>query len=278
MASWERAKRMFMPDSTNDLVIPLSAPFYAALLTEHASGTWAGSGEPATEVVVGHDLVASLFDQRVGHIIGIVEQQLGEMRSATGEAGSEVVLLVGSFAESPYLSARLGERLAERNVRIAVPRSPALAVLAGAVHYGYDSPVLLTRRAPFSIGIGLALPFRPGRDPEDMRIISDENGELCRDRFATFVASRESVQTGRIVKRTFHPIRGDQTYITFRLLRTADADPQYTTDAGVEVVGTLSIDISDSMHLPINNRTVEVAMHLGQTYIHAEARNVGTGG
>lgn len=274
--AWERAKRSFSPDSAGDLVIPLSAPFYAALVRERASGRWDGTEEPATEVVVSRALIASLFDQRIDETIEAVEQQLKEMRSASGITGGEIALLVGGFAESPYLRARLGERLTDRGVRLLVPEQPSVAVLAGAVHFAYDPSVFLSWRAPFTVGIGIARPFRQGRDPEDKKVIGYNNRELCDGRFDVFVASREAVATDQPVKRDYLPIKDDQTAITLRLYSTPKIDVEYVTEPEVKPLASLHVDLSQSMHSPPEERNVEVAMYLGQTHIRVEARNVRT--
>lgn len=276
MDAWERAKRSFSADSADDLVIPLSAPFYAALVGEKASGRWDGSGEPVTEVVVSHDLVASLFDQRIDETIGCVEQQLQEMRSASGVTGGEVALLVGGFAESPYLRSRLGDRLADRGVRVVVPEQPSIAVLAGAVHFAYNPSVFMTWRAPFTVGIKIALPFRQGHDPESKKVIGNGNRELCDDRFDIFVVNRAAVLTSEPIKRTYWPLKEEQTAITIRLFSTPSKDVEYVTEEGVDPLGSLTVDLPASMGQLAGERAVEVAMHLGQTHIRVEARNIHT--
>ena len=275
MDAWERAKRAFPPDSSADLMIPLSASFYAALLQEQAAGRWDGSGAPATEVVISRDQMASLFDRRIDEIIGCVEQQLREIRSVTGIAGDELALLVGGFADSSYLRARLGEQLAQRGVRIVVPEQPSVAVLAGAVHFAYDPAVFMTWRAPFTVGLMAVLPFRPGHDPEDKRIIGSGNRAYCRDRFAVLVANRQAVPTHKPVTRTLRPIHESQTEVTFQLFRAAGTDAEYITDPGVELLASLRIDLSDLLHLPVEQRTAEVGISFGQTHIRVEARKAG---
>ena len=272
MDAWERAKRAFSPDYTDDLVIPLSAPFYAALIKERVAGRWRGQDEPATEVVVSRQLAASLFDRRINETIGYVEQQLREMRSVSGVTGGEVVLLVGGFAESPYLHAKFTGLLADQSVRVIVPDHPSVAVLAGAVHFAYDPSVFMSWRAPFTVGIGIAQPFREGLDPEDKKIVNSAGQKLCKDRFDIFVANRSAMMTDEPVIRTYRPLKEGQTTLVLPLVSTTRTDPEYVTDPDVEALASLTIDVTKSFHLPLAERRIEVAMYLGQTHVRVEAR------
>lgn len=276
MDAWERAKRAFSPASTGDLVIPLSAPFYAALIREQAAGRWRGAEDPATEIVISHETVAALFDKHVDETIAAVRRNLHEMRALSGKSGDEIILLVGGFAESPYLRARFAELTASWGVRTIIPEQPSVAVLAGAVHFAYDPSVFASWRAPFTLGIGIAQPFEPGVDPESTKTVNHAGDDLCRDRFDVFVVNREALATDKPVTRTYVPISSDQTSILLRLASTTRRDPRYVTEPGVEEVATLTVDLSDTMHLPVEARTVEVAMYFGQTHVRVAARNTVT--
>lgn len=277
MNSWERAKRSFSADSADDVIIHLSGSFFAGLVKEQQTGRWTGTGEPATEVVISHAQVAALFNRHIDEIMKVVERQLAEMRAASGASGGETVLLVGGFAESPYLRARLASSLGDHDVRLVVPQSPAVAVLAGAVHYAYGEASgeseFVSWSAPFTVGIQAALPFRPGVDPESRKKENAAGEERCSGRFDVFFASRAAVAVGEPVRRIYRPMREEQSVITLDLLSTDQADVEYVSDPGVETLATLTVDLSASLHLPIAERRIEVAMYLDQTRIRVEARN-----
>jgi molecular chaperone DnaK (HSP70) len=276
MDSWERAKRAFSADSDEDVVIHLSASFYAGLVREQATGRWAGREEPATEVVVSHALVAALFEQSIDKTMTCIERQLREMRAASGSSGGEVALLVGGFAESPYLRTGLTRRLAAQDVRVLVPAQPAVAVLAGAVHYAYDKSGFKSWRAPFTLGFLAAMPFRPGIDPESRKKINAAGQERCSGRFDIFFANRAEVTPGEPVTRTYTPIKENQKTIKLQLLSADRADVEFSSEPGVETLATLTVDLSTSLNRPVAERQVEVAMYLDQANIKVEARNVET--
>jgi molecular chaperone DnaK (HSP70) len=276
MEAWERAKRSFAPDTADDLVIQLSAPFYRALVAEQRAGRWRGTGEPPTEVVVGRELVAGLFDRSIDETLVHVEQHLSEMRALSGATGGEHALLVGGFAESRYLRARFGEQLAAWDVRVIVPEQPSVAVLAGAVHFAYDPSVFVSWRAPFTLGIEVAMPFEPGVDPEASKRRNYANQDVCLGRFHVFVTNRQSLATDKPVRHRFEPGDENQTDMELIFFATDQKNPRYVTDPGVTKVGWLAVDLRSSMHLPVERRGVEVFMYFGQTHVRAEARNVAT--
>ena len=276
MEAWERAKRGFSLESREELVIPLSAPFYATLLKEQLAGRWRGGEDPATEVVISRELATSLFDKSVDATMTHVTQHLAEMRTISGVTGGEIIVLVGGFAESPYLRATFTERMAGESVRVVIPEQPSVAVLAGAVHFAYDPSVFLSWRAPFTLGIGVAKSFEPGKDPESRKITNFAGRQLCLGRFDIFVANRDALLPDEPVTRTYHPIAEDQTTIELSLLSTARRDPRYADEPGAESVASVTIDLSGTMDVPVEEREVEVAMYFAQTRVRVEARNVHT--
>jgi hypothetical protein len=276
MDGWERAKRSFTPDTRDDLVIPLTAPFYRALEAERKAGRWRGAEDPPTEVVVGRDVVARLFDASIDETLDHVERHLREMRTLSGVTGGEHVLLVGGFAESRYLRARFTRQLADWGVRVVIPEHPSVAVLAGAVHFAYDPSVFISWRAPFTLGVEAALLFEPGVDPKESKTRNHSKVDVCLGRFDIFVANRQALATGKPVTRRYWPVTENQTYIGLNFVTSDRKEPRYVSDSGVTQVASLTIDLSSSMHLPVASRGVEVAMYFGQTHVRAEARNVAT--
>lgn len=274
--AWERAKRAFSP-AYPDLVIPLSAQFYAALMAEQAAGRWRAAGPPPTEVVVSHEKAAGLFDKSTDETMRHVEQVLAEMRSLSGETSGELVLLVGGFAESPYLRAKFSERMASLGIdRVLVPEHPAVAVLAGAVHYAYDPSVFRSWRAPFTLGIATAKPFEPGVDPESGKKEIFDGQQVCVDRFDVFIGNRDELLIDTPVIRSYMPIRENQASAMLRIMSTERTKPRYVTEPGVKQVAEVQIDLSGLTDLPMRKRRVEVAMYFGQTHVRVEARNPAT--
>jgi molecular chaperone DnaK (HSP70) len=278
LAAWERVKRSFSTASTDGLSVPLHAPLYKLLLRDVASRhTGADFPDPPTEVVIGRAEVSALFDRIIGPTLATVDEQLRGMRAASGITGGEVVVLVGGFAESPYLRQQLRSFLIQRDVRLLVPELPSTAVVTGAVHFAYDNSPFLTWRAPFTCGVDIALPFRDGVDPQADRFVNDDGNVFCTNRFDPFIRCREPVETGRAITRQYIASRRDQRVITLDLLTSPNPDVEYATEADVTRAGRLEVDISSSVGRPLSERSVEVTMTLNDTQVFVTARNTATG-
>jgi len=279
MDSWERAKWAFGPGTTDPLVIQLSGSLYRELLRDRMArgATEEELNALDTEIVIGRDEVARLFDTVVDRTIAVVDSRLAELRRVSGKRGGEVAVLVGGFAESPYLRARLGAHLGAHGARLLVPEQPSVAVLAGAVHYAYDRSALRNWRSPLTYGVTAAQDFRPGVDPEHLKLPDADGRLLCNRRFDAFVTSEESVDNGRTVSRVYVPVLADTSVMSLELLTCPRPGVQYVDDQDVTVVANLRLDLTSCMHLPRAKREVEVTMEFGQSQILAAARNVHTG-
>jgi hypothetical protein len=92
-----------------------------------------------------------------------------------------------------------------------------------------------------------------------------------------FVTNRDALLADTPVTRRYVPVQESQTSIVLRLVSTVRKDPRYVTEPGVEELASVQVDLSGTMHLPVAEREVEVAMHFAQTHVRVEARNVRTG-
>ncbi|OBT74750.1 hypothetical protein VF21_06621 [Pseudogymnoascus sp. 05NY08] len=118
--------------------------------------------------------IQGLFDPVVREISNLVRQQVKEVRSKTG-AAIDRIILVGGFAESPYLYKAIAEWCkANGNIKLMRPEYPQSAVVRGAALRGLEGMAPRMKRSRRHYGVGLNMPFREGKDPE---------GKSFRDRF-----------------------------------------------------------------------------------------------
>ncbi len=232
---------------------------------------------PQPVLVIERDRVVRLFEGVLTSTLAAVDAHLEAMRAASGTRGGELALLVGGFAQSPYLRDRLREQLAAEGVELVVPPRPELAVLSGAVHFAYDPGVFLTWTAPLTYGVRCALPFRPGVDPEARKEEGSDGKIWCTGRFDIFVKAGQAVDANAEIMKKYNPLRKEQAQIAMALLSTERTDIEFADDAAVTASGELTADFGASMNLPMEQREIEVTMHFGQSRIVATARNPHTG-
>ena len=72
------------------------------------------------------------------------------------------IILVGGFAESEVVQCLFKDSFPEYNIKI--PFQAGLAVLKGAVIFGFDSSIIKSRKCPCTYGISLLRKFNPQTD------------------------------------------------------------------------------------------------------------------
>jgi hypothetical protein len=272
MAEWERAKRGFDPAQKRPTVLQLGYRLNQILTDEDRRRLGELQNGVDDEIVIDLDEMLAMFDHVVRPILELVDSQLRRI----GNRSVNRVLLVGGFAQAPYLQQRLRAHL-RRRIEVVIPPKPAWAVVVGAVHYGLEPAAIDGRRSRFTYGVSVALPFDPLRDREDYKLIKYDGTPLCDNRFDVFVGAGEVVVPGYSVVRPYYPIYRDQREMTLTLFTAETKQPRYSTDAPCRQVARLTVDMSATLSHPPGERCIEVTMLFGGTEVEATARDVKTG-
>ncbi|CAG2194320.1 unnamed protein product [Mytilus edulis] len=139
---------------------------------------------------------------------------------------------------------------------VIIPEDAGLAVLKGAVQFGFNPKVIVLRIIRYTHGTSTNMQFRPHTDPEDKKhFINDKM--YCHDRFGKHVARGEPVQLGRN-----------------SIFSSASEDPQYVDGKDCIYAGKFEVDLSD-VRGP--DREVEIRMIYGGPEASAEAIIKSTG-
>jgi hypothetical protein len=273
---WERAKLNITVGREEPVYLVLPLPLFRHLSDETVAQLPALQEDNIDDrIVVSGAEIRDIFEEVVPTLLDLVDRQLDDMRRQVGPAdGKELVLLVGGFAKSPYLQERLATHLADRATVLLAP-DPARAILAGAVHFAYD-PKTRSRRSKHTYGQAMALPFDENHD-DRADLITDWLGDACcARRMEVLVRADDSVATDEVVSCDGPPIKSDQTAIKIRLFRSRDREPRYIDDPGCEEIGTMTVDLSEVMHLDIEKRGVRTELRFGESEIRASAILLGT--
>lgn len=287
---FEKVKTGFSPDDGHPTGVPLDAEVFQALIKHEGLVHFSeAQGGVSHQIVLEPSDLREMFEEVVAPLLSLIGEQITHVRAECDpSAGPLSVVLVGGFAQSPYLQRRvrrfLDERFAEQAV-LVVLADPARAVLGGAVHYAYAPEVVLARKARHTYGIASAMPIERGlfgRELKQHRGVGDKirdgRGRKVRaSRFHTFVTAGESIGAEEERSETFLPVRDDQRVVDVRLYSTAAADPQFVDEPGMRPLATVKVHLDDAMYLPFDKREVRVAMRFGATEIQVTAVNVETG-
>ncbi|MFD5387434.1 hypothetical protein ACFWMG_21285 [Streptomyces sp. NPDC127074] len=266
---WEEAKLHFSTEYGEEIFIPIPVPIDRCLDDEARASLAKIQNGVTEEIVVTPEEARQVFEEVVPGVLSLIDKQLAEMRSQRRNAsGKELVVLVGGFGNSPYLRDRLQQHLDGR-AELIVPPDPQVAVLFGAAYYAC-SPQIRSRRARLTYGCDVAMPFRPGIDPEEYKLEGPDH-TYCQHRFDTFVRIGEVVKVGEWVTRTHFPIWPDHDKFTLDVYSSQGKYPMYVKQDGCKKIGSLLVDLSSVMHLDIRRRGVFVSMQFGETEIQVSA-------
>ncbi|XP_052076812.1 heat shock 70 kDa protein 12B-like isoform X5 [Mytilus californianus] len=203
--------------------------------------------------------------QIIDHMSGIIEEST--------VVGTEAIVMVGDFSESPMLQEAI--KTAFPNMTVIIPDEAGVAVLKGAVQFGFNPQVISPRIGRFTYGVSTNKRFRPHTDPEDKKQIV--NGVMyCRKRFGKHVERGQSIEQGEVSEqKTYNPLTADQNRIILPIYVSLSLDPQYVDEKDCTYLGDLEVDMSDIQGGC--EREVVVGMRFGGPDIAVEAIVKSTG-
>ncbi|CAG2233354.1 unnamed protein product [Mytilus edulis] len=182
--------------------------------------------------------------------------------------GTDTVLMVGGFSESVVLQHAVKKAFPSKIV--IIPPEAGLAVLKGAVQFGFDQTVISTRVCKVTYGIESSSPFDEGKDPEDKKFIDEDGDVLCRGRFSKHVEIGQSVRIDEEIKeQIYSPVSSDQTSMAVNVWTSTNKNPRYTDERGCSLHGKISVELPDSK-LGVC-RDVGVKMIFGKTELEVKA-------
>ncbi|GES97236.1 hypothetical protein GLOIN_2v1678685 [Rhizophagus clarus] len=272
-----RVKIPFTGDNTR-FCYELEIDEYAPDLSKYVSKEVRKSMEDKDWVIdIKYDDIKKMFDPVIERIIRMIHTQL--LFSRNNRETCSAMFLVGGFSENIYLQKRIKQEFQHIVKTISVPTNPVSAVVYGAAMYGLslknlseasklDAPMIHTRVLKFTYGIKVLGIWNKGEHPPHRKIY-DNKIYL----FDAFVKRGTQVEVGKksSPKRGYTPLNPSQTGLRFELYKTLEYSAKYPDEPGMELVGTLRIDLPD-IHLACK-RSVTFGFYFGDMEITAFAEN-----
>ncbi|XP_052760622.1 heat shock 70 kDa protein 12B-like [Mya arenaria] len=273
---FEHKKRSFDTYKTKQIIVRVSASLrdlaekyssksleerIASLKVRENAITMRGKDKLKIDTTV----VQSWFKRPIDLLIQHLKSLLAEPKIQS----VRTVILVGGFGESPYVQERIRNELA--GMRVIVPADAGLAVLKGAVRFGHNPVIVSSRIMKYTYGVNGFVKFDEQKHPEEKKVL--KNGEwLVKDCFKVYVRVKEEVRVDQQVTMQSLPI--SKTSLT-SVYRTTQEYPEYTTDTGCELLG--SIELENSTVIPFNEQKTEDTFMFGDTELLVKTKNITTG-
>ncbi|MFE5561197.1 Hsp70 family protein [Streptomyces sp. NPDC056544] len=276
-AEWERYRNVFTVDQQRPILIDFPQRLYRDLSEGALRKLAAAQPHGVDDMIILPALeVRQILDSVIDPILEKVDEQLARWDpSPRPDQPGDAAFLVGGFARSRYLQRRLEDHLGGRLPLRLAPR-PERAVLFGAVHYCYDPTLLRARRAKYTYGCECNLVFTEGDDP-DRAYVDDMGVKRSRNGFLRFVTAEEKVPVDKEVCQHLYPSTREQTALRVNFYSTGEREARYVADPGMKLVGAVEVSLEGVMHLPSDDRAVDIYMKFGEADIQVRAVNVTTG-
>ncbi|XP_045161274.1 heat shock 70 kDa protein 12A-like [Mercenaria mercenaria] len=213
-------------------------------------------------------VMKTCFKGPVSNVITHVKEILSE----ADMSNVNKILLVGGFAESPYVQETFKEHFKDK--QIIIPSECGLAVLKGAVLFGQNPTVVTARIARYTYGMGIAVPFDPKKHSEQ-KLLDTDRGPFCKDSFWKAVEIGQVVRYGHEVSRIGRATNDYQKRIKRTIFKSKNKNPMYTTDPGCQVIGYVRVPMDKT--LKARDNAVEEIFTFGGTELMFTSQHRSTG-
>lgn len=203
---------------------------------------------------------SEICDSIVSHVKELLEEQKKKQRNI------DSILMVGGFSESSFLQETV--KTAFPNKHIIVPSEAGLAVLKGAVLFGHNPQVVVSRVAKVTYGVNTLSKIQDERDvPDKSRIRIIKGVKYEKDVFSKHVTKGEELFLDEAQEeKTYFPIYPDQKSVQFSVFTSQEENPKYVD--GCKNLGSFNVKIPDAT--AGTDRKVVVRFIFGGTEIKVE--------
>ena len=207
--------------------------------------------------------INKLFQPSVQHVIDKVGDVLSDKVTHV-----DYMFIVGGFASSHYLTDSIKGEFCNRS-KILIPHDPQLAVLKGAVKFGMNPHIIMTRVMPRTYGTLISYTFDPNIHDADRKYVV-ENKLRCKV-FSKLVTVGQHVNITQEIERHYAPVWSTQKAVRCALFETEQLNAMYPDEPHVtQMPGCLEVPIPDAADG--GDRAVQLFVKFGTTEIRARAR------
>ena len=182
--------------------------------------------------------------------------------------------MVGTFSKSGYVleEVRAGVKgINEQN--IINPPESHVAIVKGAVLYGFNPTIVQERVAALSYGIGTSTDFDPSKHPESKKQIID--GKVrCNGLYSEFIAVGTKLRNDGVKEKIVKPGKKDLMRTTIKIF-CAPHKVMFLDDPACRKLADIHVELGDGS--VVVDRQIKVRMKFGGTELHVVATDQVTG-
>ena len=223
------------------------------------------------KLLLSSDLVRSFFTETIDSIVDKVQELLNNpsLRDVSS------ILLVGGFSDSVMLRHAINSNFAWK-VKVITPPHAELAIVKGAVLFGYNPAIIEERIAKFTYGVHALTSFIEGLHDPAYKVEYD-GVFRCDNIFNRFVKAGDSIRYNEIQGQDeYTPVSLKNKNIHIPIYACTKEDPIYVTDEACSEIGSITIDILDKT-VPLEERVFLVEFIFSDTEIKVSVTEKRTG-
>jgi len=190
---------------------------------------------------INNQLYRKFFDYSIENVLRVFE----ELFNNPEIANISTLLAVGGFSDSSLLIGAIKNKFP--NLSIIVPRDPGLAVLKGAVLYGFEPHSITERVSRYTYGVAMQSPYDPDKHLKTKRSsVKGRRGQvMVDDIFDKHIEIGQTLRLGEFGKEhDYFPLVNDQKVAHFEIYASEDKNPKYTTDETCQLIGTYRVHLT----------------------------------
>ncbi|CAG8679289.1 3691_t:CDS:2 [Cetraspora pellucida] len=241
----------------------LDIEFYCPAVVQYVTGQNKEQMEKCEwEIELDFQTVKDMFDPVIKKIIDLIQRQLTLTRRKCA-----AMFLIGEFNENRYLQTQIQQHFTAQIPTIIVANQPIAAIERSALEYGLNMDVVPTRVLKYCYGIEVSGKWEMG-DPPERRTPSG-----CISQFYRLALKGIEVGVDQKFYYTFE-VGMNQTEKIINVFITPDNNAEYCDEDGMEMLGTIKIDLSDSRR---QRKLMELILTFGVAEVIATVVNKRTG-
>ncbi|XP_053399066.1 heat shock 70 kDa protein 12A-like isoform X2 [Mercenaria mercenaria] len=215
------------------------------------------------------DEVRKLFDSTCQRVVSHLQDIFAEPTVTN----TDTILMVGGFSESKMLQDAIKHNFQDK--RVIIPEEAGLAVLKGAVIFGHNPNMIISRVSRYTYGVKVYRNFKVGVHPVEKMVVIDGK-QKCRGCFSKHVEVGQEVYAGMVFEeKEYSPGSRASRSMASKIYTADKPNPAYVDDPGCRFLGKLSMDVSKIKEY--RERRKRVRMIYGNTELGVEVTNVKTG-
>ena len=182
----------------------------------------------------------------------------------------DMLILTGGFSNCKLLIDEINKNF--KNCPHRTLSMPETSVMNGAVLYGIDQNKIVSRKAPYTIGISTYSYYEPGTECKE-KIVIDSN-IYCRY-FDIFKRKGDDINNNESIIKSYIPLYSIQTSVRFILYYSTSFNPIYIDQENVKKIAEFSLEMKET-DKKLEEREAICEMVFGSC-ITVQAKNVLSG-